>query len=183
MVNAVNNNQNNWMTPEEALTRFQNAGVSLLELEVKQKNDSIARYGIKLGNIGVLLAEAVMSEVMNKFSIYPVPNTQPWMRGIINLRGNLVPIFDLRELMGIDATNKNEILLILDKGVDAIGIVIESLPKSYDISNWASLLHVPKLPTGFSDYVTHVYSVDNELWLGLDHTGYFNSLREKVALM
>ena len=33
--------------------------------------------------------------MLNKVQLNPLPNVRPWFRGLINLRGSLVSVFDL----------------------------------------------------------------------------------------
>lgn len=57
-----------------------------------------------------------VKEVLEYTTVTRVPRTQEFMRGVINLRGSVVPVIDLRLKFGLGAT---------EKGVDTSIIVLE----------------------------------------------------------
>jgi len=173
---------NVWLEPEEALTRFKRPDISLLDLEGSADASIEHRYGFKLGNIGFLVPEKTLSEVVRSFQVYPVPNTQLWFQGLTNLRGNLIPVYDLSLMLGmVDQPVAHKNLLVLDKGASSIGMIIDNLPKSYDVSSWHTLMHTPKLPAGLTEFIFEVYSVKDVIWVGFDHKGFFNSIKSKIS--
>lgn len=58
-----------------------------------------------------------------------LPNTPEFMRGVINLRGIIVPIFDLRTRfsMGITQANPKNVVIILAVGDRTIGILVDTV--------------------------------------------------------
>ncbi|AVX05543.1 chemotaxis protein CheW [Maritalea myrionectae] len=59
----------------------------------------------------------------------PLPNTRKYVRGVINLRGTIVPIFDLRARFGEGATEatKNHVVVVLSVGDKWIGILVDAV--------------------------------------------------------
>ncbi len=172
----------NWLTPEQALTRFKRPDAPIFEFDLSTRTQLNARFGFTLGNIGILVPEGSLSEVVRSFSVFPVPNTRIWMRGLANLRGNLVPVYDLALMLGLsDTPMKPENLLVLEKGIRSIGVLVDNLPRSRDLSKWHPLKHMPKLPSNINEFVKELYSVDEMIWMSFDHVGFFESIKEKVA--
>jgi len=173
----------NWMSPEEALTRFESEEMSLLDLNLPSVDESKIRYGFRFENIGFMIGEGVLCEVINDYLIYPMPNCSSWLAGLANVRGNLVPVYDLRQLFGFKSEDKDyKHLLIIDQGADSIGILIEDLPKPLDITDWKPSTHRPSLSMSISGYINTTYLVDAVAWIDLDHAGFFKSIREKIAV-
>lgn len=59
----------------------------------------------------------------------PLPNTRDYVRGVINLRGTIVPIFDLRARFGdgrTDAT-KNHVVVVISVGEKWVGILVDAV--------------------------------------------------------
>lgn len=53
----------------------------------------------------------------------PVPNTAPYIRGIMNLRGSVIPIFDLKKRFGMENTNEGSAIIVnFDDSVIAIAV-------------------------------------------------------------
>lgn len=138
------------------------------------------RYGYALGSFRILIGKQVPCEVVPETAIYPLPNTPQWVLGMINLRGNLVPIFDLRKRLLPEAANSGERrLLILDRGTRAAGIFIDGLPQALEINDAdpAQLAEIPAgLPVTLRDNLRGAYSCAGTTWLEIDHRGLFFQL-------
>ncbi|HSR62107.1 MAG TPA: chemotaxis protein CheW, partial [Gammaproteobacteria bacterium] len=57
------------------------------------------RYGFRIAGQNLLFEKTVPCEAIQNSLIYPVPNTPVWLSGLINLRGNLIPVIDLSSLI------------------------------------------------------------------------------------
>src|SRR5690606_9561740 len=59
----------------------------------------------------------------------PLPNTREFVRGVINLRGTIVPIFDLRARFGEGQTSptKNHVVVVMSVGDKWVGILVDAV--------------------------------------------------------
>jgi purine-binding chemotaxis protein CheW len=69
-----------------------------------------------------------------------VPNTPPFLLGVINLHGNIVPIADLRLLLGIENSEntKNTSVIVIspnDQLDSYLGLVVDLVKEVVQISN------------------------------------------------
>jgi purine-binding chemotaxis protein CheW len=71
-------------------------------------------------------------EVLDFTSITRVPRTPEFMRGVINLRGSVVPVVDLRLKFGMTKTEKtvNTCIIITEVTVDNVTTVVGALADS-----------------------------------------------------
>lgn len=176
-------NDKSWMKPEEALSRFKKPKEYQIGNQQTGASKQSSRYGFVIKNIGFLIAEKTLSEVVKNPSVYPVPNTRKWMKGLINLRGNLVPVYDLPLLTGLSSEEStSENLLVLGKGNGAIGVLIEGVPRSCDADAWQSLSRVPCELGGLEEHVNRSYSDNNIVWVDFNEQSYFESLKESMAV-
>lgn len=174
--------QTDWVGPAEALMRTQRDDYYVLDLTLPDEKRRNIRYGFLLGSIGMLIPEQTLCEVMKEATIYPIPNTQKWMKGLINLRGNLIPVYDMALLLGLSQkSSRNDIVLIVGRGADSLALVSDMLPKSYEISDWKQLSHTPRLAASLSDYVGEVYAAGDVIWIGIDYRSYFMFLKNRIA--
>lgn len=81
-----------------------------------------------------------IKEVLSYRKITPLPQVEGFVRGIINLRGAVIPVFDLREKFNLPAkeyTRFNVIIVVEIAGrvmgviVDEISDVLEILPEEF----------------------------------------------------
>ncbi len=175
--NLQQDRSGNWLTPIAALTRFTLPAQSAAGAEA---GTGPSRFGFLIGNIGLLLEPESLSEVIEETLIHPIPNTPPWFSGMINLRGNLVPVFDLKVLFGLrDEHNETRRLLVVDKGNKAVAIRIDGLPKAFVPERCAKQL--PPLPQALKEHVQKVYIHEEEIWLEFDFEAFFTAVGAQLA--
>ena len=111
-------------------------------------------------------------EVIAVPDITPTPNSPPHFLGIMNLRGQIISIVDVRLKFGIKSANTEETtVVILDLSGGAIGVVVDSVNSVLTAA--ADKLSVPPNleSTKNSEFITSVYRTDNDLVLVLDIAG------------
>jgi purine-binding chemotaxis protein CheW len=66
----------------------------------------------------------------------PLPNTRDFVRGVINLRGTIVPIFDLRARFGEGQTSptKNHVVVVMSVGEKWVGILVDAVSDILTVS-------------------------------------------------
>jgi len=71
-------------------------------------------------------------EVLDFTTVTRVPRTPDFMRGVINLRGNVVPVVDMRLKFGMALTEKtvNTCVIITEVGVDGETVVLGAMADS-----------------------------------------------------
>ena len=59
----------------------------------------------------------------------PLPNTREFVRGVINLRGTIVPIYDLRARFGDSQTSptKTHVVVVMSVGEKWVGILVDAV--------------------------------------------------------
>lgn len=162
-----------WLLPGAALDRFEPPANMALVAAVEKEVD---RYGFKIGELGLLIQLGSGSEVMQMPTIWSLPGAPPWMLGLINLRGNLVPIFELSQVLGLGQRNAEikPLVLIFDQGDKAVGIVIDDYPKP--LSGLNPLPNLPQLPTVLKGHVHKGYVKEGAIWLEFDQNSFFEEL-------
>ena len=167
-----------WLSPSEALTRFVPG-----ERGQSRANRGVApiRFGFRVGNIGLLVPAGMLSELVEDTKVYRLPTTAPWFRGLINLRGDLVPVFDLKALFtSEDQTAESLNVLVLDAGARAVSVLIDGLPVTIDTGR--RLDQSPPLPEMLRDHSRAVYVREREVWVDFDFDGFFRAVGDRIAV-
>lgn len=86
----------------------------------------------KLGDEVFALDIAKVREVLDIMAITKVPRTPEFMRGVINLRGNVVPVVDMRLKFGMTKTEKtvNTCIIIVEIDLDGDKTILGALADS-----------------------------------------------------
>jgi len=109
-----------------------NTAKAMVEKEGKYLSFTLAdeEYGI-----GILK----IKEIIGMMAITTVPQTPDFVKGVINLRGKVIPVIDLRLKFGMEAMDYTERTCIIvveiekDSGTVQIGIVVDSVSEVLSI--------------------------------------------------
>jgi purine-binding chemotaxis protein CheW len=70
-----------------------------------------------------------LREVLKPVAITPLPHSADFIEGVINLRGDIFPVIDLRKRFGIRAgmDEGNKRIMIVDVGENLLGIIVDQV--------------------------------------------------------
>ncbi len=101
-----------------------------LEIEGTEKNSETAQYVTFLvGDKTFGIVIVMVREIKQWTPTTSLPNQKPHMRGVLNLRGTIVPVHDLRASFGgplTDAT-ENHVVVIASIQDQTIGILVDAV--------------------------------------------------------
>ena len=110
-------------------------------------------YAIELKQIKVIL-------VHSQTNITPLYNEKPWISGLINLRGDVSPIVDLRIRFSDKKPNFTEdtVIIIVKTGEDKlIGMIVDYIESIKEIDT-SFIIPAPELGIGINpEYITGLY--------------------------
>jgi len=142
----------------------------------------VQRMAMRIGELGLLFSVNAGREVVAPPSVSRIPNTAPWLRGLANVRGSLVPVVDAAVALGVTRTSGTpSYLLIFGQGESAIGLVIDGLPRLLDIEINGSPADLPPVPSSLTPYVSAAYEHAGRIWYDVDLDGWFGVLADQVA--
>ena len=94
-----------------------------------------------------------------------LPNTPTFMRGVLNLRGTIVPIYDLRARFGLGQTQAttNHVIVIVAVSDRIIGILVDAVSDILSISG-EDVRAVPEMGAPIDQrFLTGLVTVDNRM--------------------
>jgi len=108
-------------------------------------------------------------EIIGIMDITRVPQTADFMQGVINLRGKIIPVIDLRAKFGLPRTAYNDqtCIIVVDVGIP-MGIIVDTVQEVHDIQD-ADIEPPPELGTGVdTSFILGMGKVDNSVKILLD---------------
>ncbi len=160
------------LLPSEALTRF-TARPDKLDVYRAEEVET-SRYGFMVGTMGLLLAGGEKSEVIDAPGPCPIPNTPLWFRGMINVRGNLIPVINMDMLLDTGADQPGRWVLMIGEGSKSVGISIDDLPVVVDASRPVDAL--PPLADILQNHTKTAFLHAEDIWLDVDFDGLFQEV-------
>ncbi len=144
----------------------------------------LQRMGFRVGELGFLFPWDAGREVVMPPPVSRIPNTASWFEGLANVHGGLVPVVDSAAAFGVPPqTGVPRYLLILGQGEDALGLLIDGLPRLLEVNTSQRLAGLPELPALLNGGVlTAAYDHADRVWLDLDIAALSEALGRRISL-
>ena len=137
------------------------------------------RYGYKISGMNFLIPENITTEIIQSPNIFSLPNSPVWIEGLINIRGNIIPVMNVSKLLNKEKKESMTNVLLLDKTdtSPAIAILINDLPVSleHNESNAAT----DGYPDELMEYIQDGFVQNGNGWVEIDLKMLFKNLSGK----
>ena len=111
-----------------------------------------------------------VQEIIRTMEITKVPRAQDFVEGVINLRGKVIPIIDLRRRFGLDskAHDKHTRIIVIEINNMIVGFVVDSVSEVLRIPA-STVEPPPPVVAGLeSEYISGVGKLHDRLLILLD---------------
>ena len=118
-------------------------------------------YGVAILNV---------QEIKGYAPVTPIPNTPPWVRGVMNLRGTIVPVIDLRLRLGMPAVDYGPftVIVVLAVGAKVVGAIVDAVSDVLSIPD-GQVQQTPDLGVAIDvRFVGGIAQADDKLVILLD---------------
>lgn len=160
---------------EEILTQFmaraQQEVSSARESEEKEAGEIIhhlvtfnlgkEEYGVNIGSV---------QEIIRATDITPVPGAPRHVRGVINLRGKIIPVVDLRKRFGLPDAEAGDAqrIVVVELGEKRIGMLVDSVSQVIKVPS-AIVEDIPEEATALEEnYIKGIGKLESRLIIILD---------------
>lgn len=113
-------------------------------------------------------------EVLEKQNISRVPNAPHYIKGIVNFRGDIVPVFETRDKFNLPTRREGDtyVIIVLDLSQNAeafrIGAIVDRVKDVLEIDD-SEIKAVPTMSKEFnSKFLQGIYKLNNNFILLLD---------------
>jgi twitching motility protein PilI len=122
--------------------------------------------GFSLGSYKLLSVMNGVSEILDLPEYTRVPGVKPWMMGIGNVRGSLLPLIDLKNfLIGESVQNiKNSRVLVTGHANYHIGLVVDEVLGMRHFTLSEQIYELPEINTSLMPYIKQAFKRDGEYW-------------------
>ena len=107
-----------------------------LKMEAESNDDKsfdegelIQLVSFKLDNVEYGINIMGVHEILRYPSITRVPNTPDFIRGVINLRGNVIPVVDVRKRFGLEKTKISDLtrIIVIEMEGKWVGLLVDNV--------------------------------------------------------
>ncbi len=132
-------------------------------------SDVLQLVSFKLGNEEYAVDILKVQEINRMVEITSIPNVPYYVEGVINLRGKVIPVINLRKKFGLES-KKNDAhsrIMVVDVGA-TVGLIVDSVSEVLRLSS-ETVEPPPPLTSGSgSEYIKGVGKLEDRLLILLD---------------
>ena len=140
------------------------------------------RHGFRFGHRRLLHDLGTSFEMVELLPIFRLPNTPDWLLGLSNLRGNLIPVFDIGKYLGeVPPNREKQMLLVIGTGNKAVGIMIDGALSQITLGDELPVSEIKDSPDVIKPFIKAAFRYRGEIWLEADLDSMFRELSSKIV--
>ena len=141
--------------------------------------------GYRIGHRRLASGFDEVVEILPMPAVTPVPGAQPWMLGVANIRGNLLPIVDLKQFLEGERTVLHEsqrVLIVRQPGGD-VAVTIDELFGQRSFIEEQQIEAAPLAEGRYTHFIDRAYSLNDVSWgiFSLDRLARTPEFRQAAA--
>ena len=128
---------------------------TLAETPQKIKFDTFELLKFTLGNETYAFETSEVREIYKVFEITSIPSTPGFLEGIINVRGEILSVINIKQFFNLEITEKSEIknIIILQKANKTLGILADEILGVFNIPKDNLQSSLPTLDSSGDKYL------------------------------
>lgn len=137
---------------------------------MQETGTELQLVGFELGSEKFGVEILSVREIIPVGSITRVPNSPDFVEGIINLRGEVIPVIDLRKRVGVEKCEfqKSTRIIVVELEEQQVGFIVDVVSQVLRIPT-DTIEPPPEMVTGVgSEYIRGVARVEDRLLMFLD---------------
>ena len=114
---------------------------------MQTSQEQYIEFGIENENYGLKISD--IQEIIRYQELTEIPNSKAYVRGVINLRGRIIPVISIRKLLSLEDDNimKSTRIIVVNHKQESIGIIVDRVNK---VSTYTDIQPPPEQLGGVS---------------------------------
>ncbi len=138
--------------------------------EILLTEELLQLVSFRIGNEEFGVDILKVQEINRMMRLTIVPNTPQYIEGVINLRGRIIPVIDLRTRLGLPhkEPDANTRIIVTEVEENTVGFIVDEVNEVLRIPK--SIIEPPPAMVGEvnSDFITAIAKLNNTLLILLD---------------
>ena len=123
-----------------------------------------------LGSEEYALPISTVHEIIRFTEPRSVVSDVPWVRGVIGLRGKIIPIYDLAARLGLEVATTPGKIVIVESGTEQVGVMVDEVEEVLTVSS----TQLEDVGAASRESIQSVAKIDDRLVILLNSEGLFS---------
>ena len=155
-------------TPFDTLAEYERRSLAHAVAQPAREiaQDQYRGVGYRVGKRRLISNFGEVVEIVPMPPVTPVPGAQPWMLGVANIRGNLLPVVDLKQFLEGERTVLHEgqrVLVVRQPGGD-VAITIDEMYGQRSFVDAQGIDVAPVADGRYAHFVDRAYRMNDQDW-------------------
>lgn len=128
--------------------------------------------GFRIGGLQMVAPMAQVNEILYYPNLTLVPGTMPWVKGLANIRGSLLPIMDLQKYLGQPAIHlrQHSRIMVIHQGELMVGLLVDEVLGLRHFEPEEQVDRIKKVDQSIKPYIKGAFNQAGEAWHVFDMT-------------
>jgi len=128
----------------------------------------LVSFNIGIDEFGIDILK--VQEIIRTVDITRVPNAPVFIKGVINLRGKVIPVIDLRIKIGLEVISivKDSRIIVIEHENKIVGFLVDNVNEVLRINKNLTEAPPPMVGSLNSDFITAIGKLEGRLLILLD---------------
>lgn len=141
-------------------------------MDQDQTTNAVKMIAFRVGDQEFCVDIMSVREIRGWSPTTPLPNAPGYVRGVINLRGAVVPIIDMSErlMMGRSEPGERHVIVVVDVGGKLAGLLVDAVCEIVDTTGDA-IQKTPEIgQTGVEAFISGLINLEKRIVVVIDMT-------------
>lgn len=122
--------------------------------------------GFRIGDFSFVAPMSEVTELLRVPAFTRLPNVKPWVLGVSNIRGRLIPLIDMNVFFGIDSAKpiRSKRILVIEPGDQSDGLIVDGVEGMQYFPQESYVSEAPELPASLIPFVDGHFVKENRIW-------------------
>lgn len=145
--------------------------------------DVVANTGYVTARVGDFLVGFMLLDVVEIVyceSFLNIPKAHSWIRGIMNIRGDVITVIDIRSLLGLERRQKRmrQSVILINDGCQIVGLLVDEIEDFVPCKSCRQTTRPPQVDDRIGPYLDHLIEAEETVVAILNHVTICNEVSQ-----
>ena len=152
--------------------------------KIKLQGELKQYLGFRLGQEYFLIEMVWVHEVVPMSRITRLPLNKDLIRGVMNIRGEVMMILSLEEVLGLNPIKVDQgtaRIVVLNIGQERVGLLVDEVKRNFEWDSGLAQTQIPNLKMCRDHWISGLFQQEGHLWGWLDIEKIYLEIKQQLS--